>query len=144
MPKASRLTLRDRLFRAQILGWSFPNTTTARAYAEVEGANVKIDIERMQNRRDRLYNSLTENGWNAVKPDGGFYMLVEVPKDLFKDESDLLESLLEERILVLPGSIMDIDGWIRLSLTASDRMADFAIEGFRRLRCKRAAANPKS
>ena len=138
MPESGRLLLRSKIFRAQLLGWSFPNATTGQAYAEIEATNLVIDIKQMKLRRDSIYNSLVRHGWNAIKPAGSFYMLVQVPEELFTSEDDLVNALAEEeRVLVLHGSIMDIPGWIRLSLTASDEMADFCIRAFARIRDKR-------
>jgi aspartate aminotransferase len=140
MPESGRLLLRDKIFRSQLLGWTIPNATTAQAYAEIEAANLVIDIDQLKVRRDRMYNSLTEQGWNAIKPGGSFYMLVQVPQDMFASEDDLVNALAEEeRVLVLHGSIMEIPGWIRLSLTASDEMVDFSIAAFARIRDKRSS-----
>jgi len=138
MPESCRKILRDKLFRAQLLSYSFPNGTTAQAYAEIEAANLRIDTNQMKERRDQLYVSLTKLGWNVVKPEGTFYMLVQVPNDLFEDEDDLVQLLAkEERVLVLHGSVMDIPGWIRLSLTASNEMVDFCIRAFEHVDAKR-------
>ena len=130
------MVLRDRFNRTQLLGWSFPNNTTAGAYAEVEAANLTIDVAEMQARRDRIYSALTEDGWTVTKPEGSFYMLIQVP-DVFDDEEDLLTALREENVFAVPGTIMDIAGWIRISLTASDESAEFALDAFHRIRMKR-------
>ena len=136
MPEMQQQVLHHKFYQAQLLGWPFPNCLTLKVYAEVENSNLCINIERMQNCRDYLYDSFRKDGWNTSKPEGGFYMLVQVPRDLFVDEQDMLDELLEEGILVLPGSIMAIERWTRLSLTASDEMAHFAIKSFCKVHSK--------
>ena len=66
-------------------------------------------------------------------------MLVLVPRDLFMDEQDMLDELLEEGILVLPGSILAIKGWICHSSSASDEMVHFAIKAFCKVHSKHSA-----
>ena len=132
MPEEARMVLRDRFFRTQLLGWSYPNSTTARAYAEVEAADITIDVTELQARRDRIHSVLTDIGWIVTKPEGSFYMLVQVP-EMFESETDLLHALREENVFAVPGSIMDIPGHIRLSLTASDEMVEFSLDAFRRI-----------
>jgi len=34
-------------------------------------------------------------------------------------------------VLVLPGTVVEVPGWFRISLTASDKMVDDGIKGFR-------------
>jgi aspartate aminotransferase len=38
--------------------------------------------------------------------------------------------LAEEDVFVLPGSTINLPGWFRISLTASDEMVDASIERF--------------
>ena len=42
-------------------------------------------------------------------------------------------ALEEERVMVVPGEIMGLPGHIRLSLTCSDAMVDYALPVFERL-----------
>lgn len=133
MPQSERSVLRSAIDRVRMIHWAFPNNVVARAYAEIENSNVCIDLEAMQKRRDMLCDELTAAGWNLIKPQGSFYMLVQVPPGLFSSDEELATALLGERVIALPGSMMDIPGWVRLSLTASDQMVEYAVGVFRRL-----------
>ena len=44
--------------------------------------------------------------------------------------------LMEEKVLVVPGEVMGLPGYIRLSLTCSDDMVAFALPVFERLQRK--------
>ena len=49
---------------------------------------------------------------------------------------------LKEKVLVVPGEIMGLPGYIRLSLTCNDDMVDFALPVFERLFYQEAKAEP--
>ena len=42
--------------------------------------------------------------------------------------------LAEEDVLVLPGTVVEVPGWFRISLTASDAMVERSLAGFERAR----------
>jgi aspartate aminotransferase len=46
------------------------------------------------------------------------------------DDGAFAEVLARHRVLVLPGSIVEVPGWFRISLTASDAMVEQGIAGF--------------
>jgi aspartate aminotransferase len=60
-------------------------------------------------------------------PEGTFYVL---PKSPGSDDVAFADLLGERDILVLPGSVCEIPGYFRLSLTATDDMIDRALSGF--------------
>ena len=92
--------------------------------------DVSIDIDRMQARRDRLVGSLRTMGYETTNPEGTFYVLVRTP---IEDDLAFAERLAEEHdVLVLPGTVVELPGWVRVSLTASDEMVEQALPGFER------------
>jgi len=91
--------------------------------------HVSIDIPRMQARRDRLVGALRAMGYQTTNPEGTFYILVRCPTD---DDQAFAERLASEDVLVLPGTIVELPGWMRLSLTASDEMVEQALPVFQR------------
>ncbi len=124
--------MRDRLrFRQTVPvlqmtnGWSFPNAVLQHALGDLE--SITIDTERLQARRDRLVTALREMGYVTNIPEGTFYILVESP--LPRDE-DFTDILTDYGIFCIPGTIMELPGYFRLSLTASDEMIDRALPGF--------------
>ena len=46
---------------------------------------------------------------------------------------EFTKELLQEKVLVVPGEVMGLPGYIRLSLTCSDGMVEFALPVFKRL-----------
>jgi aspartate aminotransferase len=81
----------------------------------------------MQRRRDRIVDALTEMGYEAVKPEGTFYVMVRSP---LSDDVAFMNRLAEERVFVLPGGMFELPGWFRISLTANDDMVERSLAGF--------------
>ena len=46
------------------------------------------------------------------------------------DAAAFAETLARHRVLVLPGSVVEVPGWFRVSLTASDQMIEAGIPRF--------------
>jgi aspartate aminotransferase len=83
----------------------------------------------MQRRRDRIVEALTEMGYEAVRPEGTFYVMVRSP---LEDDVAFMHRLAGEGVFVLPGRMFEIPGWFRISLTANDVMVDRSLAGFER------------
>jgi len=121
-----RVELRDAFFMQQIAtGYSWPNALLQHALADLEP--LTIDIGALQRRRDRLVPALREMGYEASMPEGTFYTMARSPID---DDVAFSNLLARHRVLVLPGSIVEVPGWFRVSLTASDEMVDSGIPRF--------------
>ena len=124
---------RDELRRAIELfqwatGYAFADALMQHSAADLE--DVSIDIPRMQARRDRLVGALRAMGYQTTNPQGTFYILVRCPID---DDQAFAERLAANDVLVLPGTIVELPGWFRVSLTASDEMVEQAIPVFEKL-----------
>jgi aspartate aminotransferase len=125
-----RVELRDRIMLAQIAaGYAFPNALLQHAIEDLEA--LSIDVGRLERRRDRLVPALADLGYEPTTPEGTFYVMARAPID---DDMAFAEILLEEDILVLPGRIVELAGWFRISLTASDEMVERSLAGFERAR----------
>jgi aspartate aminotransferase len=121
-----RETLRDNAFIEQTaLGWAFPNADLQHALPDLEP--LSIDIPAMQRRRDRLVGELRAMGYDTTMPEGTFYIMLRSPLD---DDEAFAAMLNRQRVLTLPGKIVELPGWLRLSLTASDEMVDIGLPGF--------------
>jgi len=82
-----------------------------RVVAEFQRTSVSIDDYR--HRRDFLYDTITEAGFECVKPTGAFYMF---PKSPINDEVDFVFRMQqEERILVVPGRGFGKEGYFRIA-----------------------------
>jgi len=121
-----REALREELLIQQIaMAFAFPNALLQHALADLE--KLTIDVGAMQARRDRLVPALRDLGYEATLPEGTFYVMARSP---IADDMAFSETLAKHRILVLPGTVVELPGWFRISLTASDAMVDAGIPRF--------------
>ena len=123
-----REELRTALFVAQsITGYAYPNALMQYAMGDLEKASV--DVAALQRRRDRIVSALDEMGYETVKPEGTFYVLVRSP---LEDDVAFTRLLAQENVFVLPGRLFELPRWFRISLTANDDMVERALPGFER------------
>jgi len=121
-----RADVRDEVFIQQLAtGYSFPNALLQHALRDLE--QLSIDVGALERRRDRLVPALREMGYDASMPEGTFYTMARSP---IADDVAFTEILARHRVLVLPGSIVEVPGWFRISLTASDEMVEAGIPRF--------------
>jgi len=117
---------RQALFTAQLMtGYAFPNALLQHALQDLE--KLSIDIDHLEEKRDRLVRALRDMGYELHVPEGTFYLLVRSP---LEDDRAFVERLAEKDILCLPGSVAECPGYFRISLTASDEMITRALPGF--------------
>ena len=123
-----REELRTALFVAQsITAYAYPNALMQYAMGDLEKAT--IDVAALQRRRDRIVSALDEMGYETVKPQGTFYVLVRSP---LEDDVAFTRLLAQENVFVLPGRLFELPRWFRISLTANDDMVERALPGFER------------
>ncbi len=72
--------------------------------------------------------ALRAAGYDFRTPEGTFYLWVRSPDP---DDIAFCRLLAESKVLVLPGSVCEVPGYFRISLTASRKMVDDAIAVFR-------------
>jgi len=130
-------SIRDALLVASItLGWTFPNAVMQ--YAIPQLSQLSIDIASLERRRNRLYRALTDMGYDVMLPEGTFYLNVLSPLD---DAEAFVDLLAQEDVFCLPGKVMQMPGYIRLSLTANDSMVEESLPRFRHALDRATAAN---
>ncbi len=123
---ADRGPLREALFAAQVVaGWAFPNALLQHALPDLE--KVSIDLSHLQSKRDTMVGALRAMGYELQAPEGTFYLLVRSPEP---DDIAFSERLAAEGVFVLPGSVAELPGTFRISLTASDEMIARSLPGF--------------
>jgi aspartate aminotransferase len=126
--KPDRVELRQRVLLAQIAtGFAFPNADLQHAIEDLE--RLSIDIGVMERRRDRMIAILDDVGYEHTTPEGTFYIMAKAP---IPDDMAFAEILADEGAVVLPGAVVEVPGWFRISLTASDEMVDSSAGAFRR------------
>jgi aspartate aminotransferase len=118
--------LRPALLVSQLVtGYAFPNALLQHALPDLE--RLSIDVSQLQRRRDRMVGALREIGYQLHSPEATFYLLPRAP---LADDQAFIELLAEQSIFCLPGTIVELPGYFRISLTASDEMVDRALPGF--------------
>ena len=128
-----RAEIRDEIFIQQLAGgFAFPNALLQHALADLE--TLSIDIGALERRRDRLVPALRDLGYETTMPEGTFYAMARSPID---DDVAFADILARHQVLVLPGSIVEVPGWFRISLTASDQMVEDGIPRFEAARARR-------
>jgi aspartate aminotransferase len=115
-----REEIREAIFVSQLAsGFSFPNALLQHAIEDLE--RLSIDVGALERRRDRVVGGLRAAGYETTNPEGTFYVMARAPID---DDSAFAARLADHGVLVLPGSVVELPGWFRISLTASDEMVD--------------------
>jgi aspartate aminotransferase len=122
-----REAVRGGLFMTQLaLGHAFPNALLQHALPDLE--TLSIDIGQLERRRDRMTSALREMGYDVHTPEGTFYLL---PRSPWQDDVAFVDLLAERNNLCLPGTIVEMPGYFRISLTANDEMVERSLSGFR-------------
>lgn len=121
-----RGTMQAGLMIAQIAnGWAFPSALLQHALSDIEA--LIIDIPHLQKKRDRVVGELRSMGYTLHTPEATFYLL---PKSPIADDFEFTEILAAHNVFVLPGAAVEMPGYFRISVTASDAMIDRALPGF--------------
>ena len=127
-----REALRNQVLVAQIAtGFSFPNALLQHAIEDIE--RLSIDIGALERRRNRMVGALEGMGYEPTTPEGTFYIMAKAP---IEDDLAFANRLAEEHIAVLPGTVVEVPGWFRISLTANDAMVEASLAGFERARAR--------
>jgi len=125
MPERKQLA--DAIPTLQMInGWSFPNALLQHAIEDLE--KISVDLDRLQAKRDKLVGALRQIGYTTNMPQATFYILARSP---IPNDQMFVEILAKHDIFCVPGSLMGLPGYFRLSLTASDEMIERALPGFK-------------
>ena len=88
------------------------------------------DIAVYDKNRRLLYDGLTEMGYEAVKPDGAFYLFLKSP---IPDAKAFAERARAYELLIVPSDSFGITGWVRISYCVSTEQIIKAMPAFRAL-----------
>ncbi|MDQ3931288.1 MAG: aminotransferase class I/II-fold pyridoxal phosphate-dependent enzyme [Actinomycetota bacterium] len=108
-----------------VQGIAVPDAVMQFAFADLEP--LCIDIAQLQRRRDRMVEALRQHGYELAAPEGAFYLL---PRSPLANDLAFTELLAERDVFVLPGSVVEMPGYFRISLTANDEMIERALPIF--------------
>jgi aspartate aminotransferase len=71
--------------------------------------------------------ALREQGYQLHSPEATFYLLPQAPQ---ADDRAFCAFLAEQGIAVLPGHVIELPGYFRISLTATDEMVERSLPIF--------------
>jgi aspartate aminotransferase len=124
-----RESMRQALMIAQLTigGNGVPNAVLQRALGDLE--KLSVDVKALQRRRDRMIESLRASGYDVHTPEGTFYLL---PRSPIEDDVAFTDQLAKDKVFILPGTLVEMPGWFRISITGNDDMVERALPVFER------------
>ena len=126
---SERQELREALvFCNRILG--FVNAPAMMQKVLPRLGNARVDVLVYQKLRDKFLSMLKELGFEAVKPQGAFYIF---PKSPDPDDVSFVKRAQQENILLVPGSGFGGPGHFRISLCCDPDTIDNSYPGFEKL-----------
>lgn len=90
----------------------------------------ETDIAAYDRNRMLLYNSLTEMGFECVKPQGAFYLFLKTPTE---DEKDFVREAKKHNIILVSASTFGCPGYVRLAYCVSYDMIQRSLPAFQDL-----------
>ena len=88
------------------------------------------DIAEYKKNRDLVYDSLTEMGYDCIRPDGAFYLFVKALED---DANAFCNKAKELGLLIVPGDTFGAPGYCRISYCVSYDMIKRSLPAFKEL-----------
>ena len=88
------------------------------------------DLSIYEKNRNLLYDALTAYGYEAVRPDGAFYLFLKTPDP---DANAFCERAKKYELLIVPGDSFGCRGYARISYCVSTEMIQRALPAFQRL-----------
>lgn len=129
-PKVKNLSLviEGMVFSNRTLGFVNAPALMQRLITNLQRESV--DIAAYQEKRDLLYNNLTDLGFKMVKPAGAFYLFPQTP---IPDDVAFVKAAQKYNILLVPGSGFGKSGHVRLSYCINKQIIINSMPAFREL-----------
>ena len=87
----------------------------------------KADVDFYKKNAELLYEIVTEAGFEALKPQGAFYLWMKAPDG---DDNAFTDMAAKHKILVVPGSAFAGPGYVRLSFCVAHDMIEKSRQAF--------------
>jgi aspartate aminotransferase len=120
----------SRLFERYCRTTGFCTPTALMQLALPRLVSYRPDLAPILNRREKVIAALGGAGYSVIPSQATFFLYVRCPRS---DEHAFVEDLARRGVFVLPSSMFNHSGYIRISLTATDAMIDRALSVFREL-----------
>jgi aspartate aminotransferase len=88
------------------------------------------DVSVYKRNRDLLYSALTEYGFEAVHPDGAFYLFVKSPEP---DAYAFFERAKKHELLLVPSDDFGVGGYVRSSYCVKTEQIEGSLSAFKKL-----------
>lgn len=92
--------------------------------------DVKTDVEFYDRNRKLLYESMKAMGFECVKPEGAFYMLVKAPTG---DDAEFSAEAKKFNLLIVPATSFGCPGYVRMAYCVSNEMIHRALPALQQL-----------
>jgi aspartate aminotransferase len=89
-----------------------------------------VDIEGYREKRDILYDNLTDLGFKMVKPQGAFYLFPQSP---LTDDVEFVMAAQKHNILLVPGSGFGAPGYFRIAYCIDKQVILNSLPAFKAL-----------
>ncbi len=108
----------------------FVNAPSLMQKALVRALDARTDVAYYDRNRKFIYDSLTELGFECVRPQGAFYLFLKSPSP---DEKQFVQAAKRHHILLVGGSSFACPGYVRLAYCVSHEMIERSLPAFRKL-----------
>lgn len=99
-------------------------------YTVAECTDVLPDISAYKKNRDLLFGALTDYGYEAVPPDGAFYLFVKSPEP---DANAFCERAKKYELLLVPSDDFGCKGYVRISYCVTTEQIEKSLPAFKAL-----------
>ena len=99
-------------------------------YTVAECTDVLPDVSAYKKNRDLLFGALTDYGYEAVPPDGAFYLFVKSPEP---DANAFCEKAKKYELLLVPSDDFGCGGYVRISYCVTAEQIEKSLPAFKAL-----------
>ncbi|SFO38854.1 aspartate aminotransferase [Pseudobutyrivibrio sp. JW11] len=92
--------------------------------------DVDVDLEFYDKNRKLLYSKLTELGFEVVKPQGAFYLLVKSP---YENEEEFVKAAKKNHIILVSTKTFGCPGYVRIAYCVDYKMIERSLPAFEQL-----------
>jgi len=89
---------------------------------------VTVSVAEYQQKRDFMFDNLSEMGYSMVKPQGAFYIF---PRSPIEDDVAFVRELQNLKVLTVPGRGFGTPGYFRIAYCVEDKVLKGSLDGLR-------------
>ena len=88
------------------------------------------DLTAYEENRRLIYRIITDCGFEAINPDGAFYLFVKAPGG---DGNEFSQRAKEYELLIVPSDSFGMEGYVRISYCVSKKQIENSKDAFEKL-----------